>query len=540
MKLNPRTAAVALLLGLSAGCLDGGRSVTEPSGLRPASQIQVSDDGVITATMDLPFAPSDGNWWLWGRFPEHEELRIPAGRHEVEFEVSGGVRFVRKPGFERFLTSHLDTMYIGPGGVRINPDEWYPALRLRMGYEHAEFEGQGYDPLQAWQAEPFSTGPARGRVVLFGPGRIIFDRHYGSGWFGLMDGLVHAPFGETANGWQAFEAVSDQRVTLTIRPLSRRLKLTCTGDLGRNLVTRGKLITCTAEKDARSAPGPLVITGWTYGGVPRGDGDPVSAEWKGIMVKGGTVQVSGRVGSGEVQTATATIVVEDRTWGGEIPLMHMEEMGASGGDTRFPALPAVIEWASNLGGFRSFLEPPPGERAEDPIQTVEGGPNDGLSYFGDLSFPVWVRIRINDTAMQRGSGFYNAQERDASSRGSTIGGAPWCSARVVTTVLSDRVRAHERRHRDVYREAFASMVRPHLSDLESLTGSYVELSDRYDPMRNEAHVRATTAALAIHADKDAREHPDNVITVSEGGRRCNLKNEYRRLLDNPPNEAAAQ
>lgn len=267
---------LALLLG---GCTDDQKAITAPDAARPASVVSVSDDGVISASMDLPFAPGAGeNWFLWGRFPEHEELRVPAGPHEVEFDVSGGVRFMRKPGVEPWHTGVLEGVYVGIGGVRL-PDEWLPALRLQMGYVHAEFEGQGYPPLYAWQAEPYSTAPAHGKVILTGPGRIIFNRHYNSGWFSHLDSWSY----EGKKAWQLWDWVSDQRVSLTIRPLTK-IKLDC----GSGTVTRGDSISCHVSPEP-SGSGTLTDIRWTFTGsagvTVAKDGDPEPAEWKGIMVK---------------------------------------------------------------------------------------------------------------------------------------------------------------------------------------------------------------------------------------------------------------
>jgi hypothetical protein len=320
-------------------------------------------------------------------------------------------------------------------------------------------------------------------------------------------------------------------IEITFEKEADELKLTCTSDRGRDVVTRGKLITCTAEKDPADEPGPLVITGWAFENVQRGDGDPTSTEWKGIMVKGGTVQVSGRVGSGEVRTATATIEVVDREWP-DLPKLELRVFGASDGETDVPALPARIAWASDLGTFTPLLSPAPGQQWEDAIQNIVGGPNDGLDYFADLSFPLRGRIRINNEALSAGSGFYDAQERNSTGGGTTIGGPPWCSARVVTRTLPGLVRAHEERHEVVYREKFGEVVRAELPSLERMTGSYSDLADAYDALRGRANSIATSASLDIHK---LRGNP-NRITVSENGRDCNLKNEDGRLLETEPTE----
>ena len=317
---------------------------------------------------------------------------------------------------------------------------------------------------------------------------------------------------------------------------SAELALECKDAQGRNRVPRGTPVTCTARKDPADSPSPLVITGWSFDGKAREDGDPTSPDWTGPLVKGGTVQVTATIG-GEQKSATATLVVDDRTWSG-VPVMHMREMPESGQEERVPALASRISWASDLGAFRAYLEPPPGEEVEDVIHTVAGGPNDGLSYFGDLSFAVWGRIRTNDAAMRRGSGFYNRQEQGTGSGGTQLGGARWCPARVVASVLPGRVMAHERRHAEVYRQTFAEVVAPVLTELEQMTGTYDELADRYDPLRAEADRKAIDASLAIHDHPD--DHPDNLVSVSDGGRPCNLKNEDGALLRNPPKETATR
>lgn len=92
-----------------------------------------------------------------------------------------------------------------------------------------------------------------------------------------------------------------------------KLALTCTGDLGANRVTRGQQITCTAAKDPASAPGELKITGWSFDGRARTDGDLTSTEWKGIIARRGKVEVRGAI-SGAALRDEQTIRVERRGW----------------------------------------------------------------------------------------------------------------------------------------------------------------------------------------------------------------------------------
>jgi hypothetical protein len=88
-----------------------------------------------------------------------------------------------------------------------------------------------------------------------------------------------------------------------------RLKLDCTPIP----VTRGQSITCTASKDPRSAPGELKITGWSFDGVARKDGDVSSNVWAGVMVEGGAVEVRGTIGA-QTSEGKAVVRVENRAW----------------------------------------------------------------------------------------------------------------------------------------------------------------------------------------------------------------------------------
>lgn len=312
-----------------------------------------------------------------------------------------------------------------------------------------------------------------------------------------------------------------------VRVQESEIELTCTGDLGPNRVTRGQRINCGVTA---MPSGTMTDIQWNFEESSRSDGDPASPTWAGPMVRSGTVQVSARIGSGPPQSASATIEVVDRTWP-DVPKTDLRTFGVTDGDEDMPALPARITWASDLGVFRAFAEAAPGEQQwPDAIHNVVSGPNYGLDYFADLSFPVRGRIRIHDEAMSSGSGFLRAQERNSTGGGTVIGGVPWCSPRVVTSTLPGLVRAHEDRHAEVYREKYAEVVRAELAVLERMTGTYSDLADAYDSVRARAHAAATAASLDIHK---LRGNP-NTVTASENGRNCNLKNEDGRLLENEP------
>jgi hypothetical protein len=98
-----------------------------------------------------------------------------------------------------------------------------------------------------------------------------------------------------------------------------KLALTCTGNLGANRVTRGQQITCTASTDAATAPGELKITGWSFEGKARTDGDVTSTRWAGVMVQSGTVMVRGTIGTTPEQAERVLVSVEARKdWAGKI------------------------------------------------------------------------------------------------------------------------------------------------------------------------------------------------------------------------------
>jgi hypothetical protein len=486
-------------------------ALTEPMSARLDA---AAGTGAVTLASGVPL-PSD--WKIRvGPFGDLEayyadDVYVPSGEFTIDVRVEGTIKFWNHPYQGRTLIDEF-----GPGGAT-GEDDWYYLDRgdgaVLVGWWPTRGRTVGYGPTDAERgANPvYSTS-----FQVRGPGVIRMGRVYLRAGFGFNGGYTE----------------SNQTFTILATPVAQAsVKLSCIGDLGPNSVTRGKEVICTAEKNPTDAAGALTVTHWSFDGATRGDGDLQSPEWRGIMARGGMVQVRGKIGSGAEQTATATIQVVDRTWA-DVPLMHLRELSASGDEARVPPLASKVSWASDLGGFNAYPEPPPGEQLEDPIVNIDGGPNHGLYYFADLSFPIWGRIRINDAAMTRGSPFYQAQERNPSGGSNRIGGQAWCSNRVVTSVYPDLVRAHERRHAEVYRQKYGEVVRGTLPDLERMAATYTELADRYEPLRVEADTLARRASEAIHE----LEGNPNRITPSENGRECNLKNEDGGLLENPPKQ----
>jgi hypothetical protein len=93
-----------------------------------------------------------------------------------------------------------------------------------------------------------------------------------------------------------------------------QLKLTCTGDLGENRVTRGERIECVAKKNPESAPGQLTTISWSFEGEQRVDTPVDAPTWGGPMVRSGTVAVKARIGTGTEMTAVAPVTVVSRDW----------------------------------------------------------------------------------------------------------------------------------------------------------------------------------------------------------------------------------
>lgn len=404
--LLPSACAAALLLACAA-CVDseGPTGANANGRAGPLTQIQVSDDGVIRAAMELPFARSEFTrgyeWVTWGRYPEHEELRIPPGRHEVEFEVSGGVYFIKRQNMpsvpETSASKLLDTVYIGIGGIRPSESSWYPALRLQMAYEPDPVAGKEYPRLHAWQAQPYSTGSAHGRVVLTGPGRIVFNRHYNSGWWRGLEG------GNWPDLGYLYEPVQDQRVTLTIRPLSG-LKLDCEGDLGPNLVTRGESIVCTATVDGKTPTGTLSDIRWSFrdddGHLIEGPPEPT---WDGPMAIGGVVTVSASLDGQPLAAKSVTVVVRKREWLDVLPpAIVLYESCPRRTDT---CPQTDIDRQVDSGITSLPLE----GVAVPPLTPIVEGPNSGWWYIGGKDAPITLPapiIRFNPQLFDPNSRFY--------------------------------------------------------------------------------------------------------------------------------------
>lgn len=300
---------------------------------------------------------------------------------------------------------------------------------------------------------------------------------------------------------------------------------------GVDTVLRGERIRCVARKEPETASGALRVAGWSFEGRERTDGDPASAAWEGVMVRGGTVTVRGSIGGGAPQTASVVVVVRARDWSGKKPVIIPREVG-NGEDPRMETiLPAVPAWAHELGYTSFFARPSPDALPEDPTVEVVGGPNDGLYYFGDPEFRVYALYVLNRAAMQAGSEFAQKQEPPGTGSG-RIGGINWCSRSVVPRLL-ELVQAHEFKHIETYGEAYGRELAERLAELEEMASDNAsDLTSAFDDVFPSIHPAALSASKRIHerAGNPFRTTPSDEqgLCVLRNANNDQLRNEEER------------
>jgi hypothetical protein len=317
-----------------------------------------------------------------------------------------------------------------------------------------------------------------------------------------------------------------QTVRVEIFRESSRLTLACTPS-----VERGAPVKCTVSSDP--VGGRVQVTDWKFegGGITVSDSaNPHPLEWSGVMVQSGSITVTATVNGQGPQTASAQVAVTDRDWLQKAPVFTVQEI--QNGDDKRLTLPADVGTAADLGATRSFEKARDTDPRPDPTAEVRGGPNDGLAYFRDLSFAVYMYYVLNHAAMSRGSTFYEAQPSE-NGTGSSIrmGGMNWCGRTVVTNQLTRLVREHELKHVEVYRAAFIRDIGPVLKRLEprvSMSGT--ELWDEYSDGWDALDHTAAGESRAIH-----RGHGNpNLTTPSNTRGECVLRNSNGEELKNAP------
>lgn len=306
--------------------------------------------------------------------------------------------------------------------------------------------------------------------------------------------------------------------------VQEQLTLTCTGDRGRDSVTRGDEIRCTVT--APSSAGPLAVTGWSFDDEPRQDEPLTEATWSGPMVKAGVIMVRARVGTGQEQSAKATITVLARDWSSKSPDVTAQRV-PNGSQRTAPRLPEEVIWTHDLGKTRFWPE-------MELTEIIDRGPNRDYYYFEDVRFKVVGYYSLNDEAFASGSAFQRAQEPNKSGSGSstTIGGMNYCQQRDVPR-QAPRVETHEKEHVRVFGERYTQIVRPEYERLEAMAS------------KNEEELTRVTDTLWETASRDAQKHSRAVVDdpngryvtrfVDANGQQCTLKNVRGADLTNDPN-----
>lgn len=291
-----------------------------------------------------------------------EVKATPVEGGSVRFEVTANAYNLNAPGtYWRYAE----------GDVRANP-EWFGAYYRAWNFRHL---GQFTDRVQECDGKTTCTyKPSK-------PGRMY----------------VQTALKNDDGSWVASHAVTPSAVIG-----ANRIVLECNGDLGANHVTRGREITCQAKKDPSNAPGDLAITGWSFDGKPRSDGELTSDKWVGIMVRGGTVEVKGKIGTGLEEAAPAAIEVQAREWANKSIPLDIQDRGTG-------PLPVRPQRYKHLGGwghtvrtrsdFRNFFD------------EIEQGPNSGYSFLTGIPFEMDGMVYINYAALQEGSDFHLRQYR---------------------------------------------------------------------------------------------------------------------------------
>lgn len=315
-----------------------------------------------------------------------EVKATPVEGGSVRFEVTANAYNLNAPGtYWRYAE----------GDVRANP-EWFGAYYRAWNFRYFN---QFQDRIRECDGQTTCTyRPSK-------PGRMY----------------VQTALKNDDGSWVASHAVTPSAVIG-----ANRIVLECNGDLGANHVTRGREITCQAKKDPSNAPGDLAITGWSFDGKPRSDGELASDKWVGVMAQGGTVEVKGRIGGGTEQPARAVIQVKGREWRGKIPYPNeLPQYFIDPG--RFPDLPVKESNGYDVwidGGLGVYEYDLSWRGHFDPIQS---GPNKGWWYF--KTPPQWDTPEVYiGPFLEPGHPFYEAQTgRRPGDKNPPRGYTGWCT-----------------------------------------------------------------------------------------------------------------
>ena len=346
-----------------------------------------------SGSLHIPNFHQSNQWGEVFQLPVTEPL--PAGRYRVRAEVRG---FVYPPleycrGFQV-----NDGRPINPGGSLTHVGFVPEGHRAHQVGMVANTISDAYRTWVLLNLSPVnddsSTFAAETVVSYREPWALYVYRHYA-----------------VRNGCAQALSRSDQVVTYMITPeplappQQPKLVLTCSGDLGENRVTRGKEIACTASKDPASGAGELKITGWSFEGRARTDGDVTSTRWSGIAVEGGTVSVTGTINGQTASPASASITVVDRNWGDVLRDARIaHEVCAKRTNTCLQTPPRQYQ---DLG--KTHL---PESEYTLPVKHVAEGPNSGWWFIAGERGPVILpqpTTYLHPELLDPGSGFYRSR-----------------------------------------------------------------------------------------------------------------------------------
>lgn len=336
-------------------------------------------------------------------------------------------------------------------------------------------------------------------------------------------------------------------IVLIVTVRQPELALTCGTAAGQELtkpvsgqdikvpITRGDTLSCEVRSLNRER-GPAWSRGWKFNGKARGDGDTVSNVWRGVMVQSGVIEVKAHTGlwrnpDAREETLKAAIEVTNRDWSGRSPAILAETVRNRTDSDPETALPAQVQYAHHLGHvhFRGKKNYTPGDnRPPEPTAEVRGGPNNGLYYYKDLTFPVYAPIVLNDDAMARGSAFYNAQIVE--SNNSINFGTVYCPRPYVTGDLRAHVVTHEEKHVEVFQTVRAFALADSLRAWETRVDSTGD-GDMVDAYFAEWR---RTVELGVAESKrvvDGRGSPFRTAFLWRG-KPCTLKNVFGADLVN--------
>jgi hypothetical protein len=300
-------------------------------------------------------------------------------------------------------------------------------------------------------------------------------------------------------------------------------------------ITRGDTLNCEARSLNRER-GPAWSRAWKFNGKARQDGDTASNLWRGVMVQSGIIEVKAHTGlwrnpDAREETLKATIEVTNRDWSGRSPVILAETVRNRTDSDPRTALPAEVRFAHHLGHveFRANKNYVPGnDRPPEPTAEVRGGPNNGLHYYKDLTFPVYAPIVLNDDAMARGSAFYNAQIDE--SNNSINLGTVYCPRPYVTGDLRAHLVRHEEKHVEVFQTTRAFALADSIRAWETRVDSSGD-ADMVDAYFAEWERTLQLGVAESRRVVDGRGSPYRAA-FSWRGRPCTLKNVFGADLGN--------